>query len=266
MGALANYIERAGVATASISLIREQSESVRPPRALWVPFDLGRPLGSAGTPDFQNGVIRAALGMLTTATEPTIEDYPVEAPAEATPESWVCPISFAAPTEQTLSERLLAEVQRLAPWAAETRTARGRTLFGVTGAGTDQAEAVAQALGIIAETGDLTGPPDVGINWAFDMPLLLRHLADDLRTFYHEALAAQPGPAAPNHDALTTWIFAETALGETLQAIAQHLTDDGNPLGLMVRGFMIPEGHFKGGSAFPTQAQFGADTKSAEDR
>ena len=33
MGALANYIERAGVATASISLIREQSEAVRPPRA-----------------------------------------------------------------------------------------------------------------------------------------------------------------------------------------------------------------------------------------
>ena len=37
MGALANFIERAGVATASISLIREQSEAVKPPRALWVP-------------------------------------------------------------------------------------------------------------------------------------------------------------------------------------------------------------------------------------
>ena len=66
MGALANFIERAGVATASISLIREQSEAVRPPRALWVPFALGRPLGSADDPEFQKQVMRAALGMLAT--------------------------------------------------------------------------------------------------------------------------------------------------------------------------------------------------------
>ena len=73
MGALANYIERAGVATASISLIREQSEAVRPPRALWVPFALGRPLGMADDAEFQTEALRAALEMLATATEPTIE-------------------------------------------------------------------------------------------------------------------------------------------------------------------------------------------------
>ena len=72
MGALANYIERAGVATTSISLIREQSEAVNPPRALWVPFALGRPLGSASDPDFQKNVIRAAFDLLDLATEPTI--------------------------------------------------------------------------------------------------------------------------------------------------------------------------------------------------
>ncbi|WP_395159043.1 hypothetical protein, partial [Ilumatobacter sp.] len=52
--------------------------------------------------------------------------------------------------------------------------------------------------------------------WAYDMPLPVRHLADDLRTFYHEAIAAQPGSAAPNHDALNDWIFGGTALGNTL--------------------------------------------------
>ena len=41
-----------------------------------------------------------------------------------------------------------------------------------------------------------------------------RHLADDLRTFYHEAIAAQPGPGAPNHAALNDWIFSGTALGQ----------------------------------------------------
>ena len=79
MGALANFIERAGVATTSISLIRPQSERVGPPRALWVPYALGRPLGSAGDPDFQKDVMRAAFDLLANLSEPAIVDYEVEA-------------------------------------------------------------------------------------------------------------------------------------------------------------------------------------------
>ena len=130
MGALANYIERAGVATASISLIREQTEATKPPRALWVPFALGRPLGSAANPEFQKDVIRTSLGMLETASEPTIQDYPIEAPAEAEANEWVCPVSFEVATDDSISARLLAEVARLTPWSAETRAERGRTCLG----------------------------------------------------------------------------------------------------------------------------------------
>lgn len=250
MGALANFIERAGVATASISLIREQSDAVRPPRALWVPFALGRPLGSASDPEFQKNVMRTALGMLGTATEPTIEDYPIEAPAEAEAGAWVCPVSFPVTEDESIASRLLAEVTRLAPWSAETRAARGRTLFGVTGAAPHQVEFVARTLGAIADEGNLTQPPGSDVDWKFEMPLLIRHLADDLRTFYHEAIAAQPGPGAPNHDALNDWVFNGTALGDALQAIAAHLTEQGDPMSLLVRGLLIPEGYFQGGSAF----------------
>ena len=257
MGALANFIERAGVAATSISLIREQSEAVKPPRALWVPFALGRPFGSADDPEFQKQVMRAALGLLGTATGPTIEDYPIEAPQEAAPGEWVCPVSFPVEVEESITARLVAEVTRLAPWSAETRAARSRTLFGVTGASPDQVESVARALGAIAETGNLSEAPDVGIEWRFDMPLLVRHLADDLRTFYHEAIAAQPGPGAPNHAALNDWIFGGTALGDALQAVALHLTDDPHPRSKFVRGLLIPEGHFRGGSAFPDTPEFG---------
>lgn len=261
MGALANFIERAGVASASISLIREQSEAVRPPRALWVPFALGRPLGSADDPEFQTDVLRAALGMLETAMEPTIQDYPIEAPAQATAAEWVCPVSFEVSADDSISARLVAEVTRLAPWSLETRAKRGRSLFGVTGATVDQVDLVAQALAGIAESGNLTQAPELGIEWAFEMPLLVRHLADDLRTFYHEAIAAQPGPGAPNHDALNAWIFAGTALGDALQAIGQHLTEDASPYALLVRGLLIPEGHFDGGSAFPKTSEFGGEPK-----
>ena len=250
MGALANYIERAGVATTSISLIREQSEAVNPPRALWVSFALGRPLGSASDPDFQAAVLRSAFDLLATATEPTIADYPIEAPEEAGPEQWACPVSLPVPSDETFTGRLSAEVARLAPWAAQTRAERGRSLFGVTGAHPDQVDVIATALGSIADSGNVADVPAGDVAWAFDMPLLLRHLADDLRTYYHEAIAAQPGPGAPNHDALNDWIFGGTALGDTLQAVADHLTAVDSPLFDLVRGLLIPEGHYQGGSAF----------------
>ena len=250
MGALANYIERAGVATASISLIREQSEAVRPPRALWVPFALGRPLGLADDAEFQTEVLRAALEMLATATEPTIENYQKEAPFQEAAEEWVCPVSFPVKNDDTITDQLIAEVTRLAPWSAETRAARGRTLFGVTGAAPNQVESVALALATVAETGDLTLSPKVDVDWLFDMPLLIRHLADDLKTFYHEAIAAQPGAGVPNHDALNAWIFGGTVLGDALLEIAAHLTAVGDPYSLLVRGLLIPEGYFEGGSAF----------------
>lgn len=248
------------MATASISLIRDQTEKVRPPRALWVPFALGRPLGSADDPDFQKMVMRAALAMLDTATEHTITDLDVEVPDEAGPEQWACPLNLGPATDDSLSGRLDAEIARLRPWAAETRSARGRSLFGASGASVDQVEEVAQALALIAESGNVAGdPPAVGdIAWAFEMPLLVRHLADDLRTFYHEAIAAQPGPGAPNHDALNNWIFAGTALGDTLQEVADHLTEADTPMALLTRGLTIPEGHYRGGSAFAPTTEFGA--------
>ena len=235
------------MATASISLVREQTQRVAPPRALWVPFPLGRPLGVADDAEFQLGVMRAALAMLETATGPTIDDYPIEAPG-AGPEAWACPLNLAVEVDDSLTARLLAEVGRLRPWAAETRRRRGRTTFGLSGADPDQIDDVARALVSVAESGDIETPPEADIAWAHEMPLLLRHLAEDVRSYYHEAIAAQPGETPPNHDALNAWIFGETVLGEVLVAVGDQLTAaaDDNPFAPLIRNFIIPEGHYRG--------------------
>jgi hypothetical protein len=39
-----------------ISLVREHTEKINPPRALWVPFELGRPVGPPDEPAFQRRV------------------------------------------------------------------------------------------------------------------------------------------------------------------------------------------------------------------
>ncbi|HVH82241.1 MAG TPA: selenoprotein B, partial [Stellaceae bacterium] len=60
MSALGHYLEEEGIATVAIALIRPQAENTRPPRALWVPFELGRPIGPPSDPAFQKRVIMTA--------------------------------------------------------------------------------------------------------------------------------------------------------------------------------------------------------------
>ena len=110
MSALGYYLEQEGIATVSISLIREHTAALDPPRALWVPFMLGRPVGVPNDPKFQRKVVVAALNLLERDYGPLIEDFPEDAPDEdlgAEPEGLNCPISFPrARSEGSLAERL----------------------------------------------------------------------------------------------------------------------------------------------------------------
>lgn len=71
---IAAEIERRGIATVSVMLLREVAEKVRPPRALVVPFAHGFPLGRPHDAEEQKNVIRAALALLDREA-PLIADY-----------------------------------------------------------------------------------------------------------------------------------------------------------------------------------------------
>lgn len=64
VGLMASVIEKAGVPTVCLSLLREVTEKVKPPRALFVPFPLGYPLGEPRNPQLQHRIIRNALALL----------------------------------------------------------------------------------------------------------------------------------------------------------------------------------------------------------
>jgi len=81
VSALGHYLEEEGLATVAISLIRPQTERTRPPRALWVPFELGRPFGPPSDPAFQKRVVLAALRLVERQSGPVIiEDFPDDDP------------------------------------------------------------------------------------------------------------------------------------------------------------------------------------------
>lgn len=64
VGLVAAELERQGISTVVVQLLRGVAERVRPPRALFVPFAHGFPLDTADSPDRQHAVIEAALRLL----------------------------------------------------------------------------------------------------------------------------------------------------------------------------------------------------------
>ncbi len=73
VGLIQRAIEYAGISTVSISLLREITEKTRPPRALFVPYPLGYPLGEPNNPDLQTRIIRAAFALLPRTDFPVLE-------------------------------------------------------------------------------------------------------------------------------------------------------------------------------------------------
>jgi hypothetical protein len=77
VGLVAAELERNGISTVTIQLLRMVAEKVRPPRALVVPFRHGYPLAAPDDPAKQHAVIEAALKMLedTNLQPPAIVDF-----------------------------------------------------------------------------------------------------------------------------------------------------------------------------------------------
>lgn len=216
MCALARYLEEEGIPTVAIAAIREHAEKIKPPRALFVPFELGRPLGAPDDPAFQHRVLRAALGLFETTGGPILGDYPEDAPESASGDAaWVCPIPLPPapehPDSTGFGRALRAEMRALAPFYDKSRRRRGRTTVGISGQSPEAAaEIVLNALGDpLAPLGSGPGlPPAQAIKLA----------VEDLRAWYHEAALAKPGDR-PSSLRLNDWFFGETVAGQVVLAL-----------------------------------------------
>ena len=72
MGLVTRVVEAAGISTVCISTGRDLTVQVRPPRSLFVNFPMGNAFGKPFDRDMQLHVLRAALLLAETATEPGV--------------------------------------------------------------------------------------------------------------------------------------------------------------------------------------------------
>jgi hypothetical protein len=78
VGLISRVLEDAGLSTVCLVIWREVAENVIPPRALFVPFPLGAPLGPPGDFETQRGVLLELLEVLEQAGDPgAIIDSPL---------------------------------------------------------------------------------------------------------------------------------------------------------------------------------------------
>ena len=75
-------LERRGISTVAIQLLREVAERMRPPRALFVPFRHGYPLDKPNDPQRQLAVMDAALRLLEdpAPSPPVLAEFPASSP------------------------------------------------------------------------------------------------------------------------------------------------------------------------------------------
>src|SRR5205823_7005082 len=90
--------------------------NTKPPRALWVPFELGRPFGPPSDPPFQRRVILAALRLLERAGGPVIiEDFTEDDPRAQPDPGWQAPPVPVSPngSADVIAGRLGSEIPLL---------------------------------------------------------------------------------------------------------------------------------------------------------
>ena len=219
---LARALEAQGVATTSISMVREHTEKVKPPRALFVPFPFGHALGRPNDPELQHRVLKAALELLDAPAGPVLRDFPEEAepgvePPAPTQASAIAP-SASTPADPAMETTQMRQYHE--QWLARSG---GRTAFGLTGIPATRFRGVVRFLQGFAAGEDVDMPERTA-----DLPLsnFIRYCADDLKTLYFEGhLAMKP---AAGGDEIARWFWGETASGQLLRRVRDRLDASDN--------------------------------------
>ncbi|MBW2657750.1 MAG: hypothetical protein JRC59_08650 [Deltaproteobacteria bacterium] len=241
VGGLAHFIEEEGVPTTQISLIRPHTEAIKPPRALWVPFDLGRPLGVPNDTEFQKRVLLSVLKLFEESIGPVLKDFPEDAPADkAADVVWASPVNLA-PKKIDLSDAgamraaFKKEMVELNAWYDLAVKTQQRTTVGVSGLEMDQ---IVNFIGAFLDSDPANPREDICL------AVSLNFAVDDLKAFYYEAAAAQPGRASPTAAELDDWFWGETAAAKVLFAVKDRcLKNDDKMMQLLGKILLIPASH-----------------------
>lgn len=227
-------LEIRGVPSVAIGAVRVQMEKTQPPRGLFVPFQLGRPLGEPEDAAFQLRVLRHALSLLERTDGPVIlEDFPDDPPGWLDTPGWTPPAVPAVRVPHDAAgwrDGFAAELAALRPAWLRAQARFGRTTVG---------------LGHMAPE----AWPDLAVRFlAGETPsvaphaspaLALRFVCDDVKAYYGEA--SQADGVAPSARQVDGWFWRQTLAGQLLIALrTAAMASENNALKTVGGRFFVP--------------------------
>jgi hypothetical protein len=228
-------LEERDLPTTALALVLPQVEKTRPPRALMLPFMLGRPLGEPNDAPFQRRVLLQALRLLERTDGPVLlEHFPEDNPSWFDRPDWVPAVSLPMPVAlhgaTAWEAAFRTELAAVLPVWERFQSRFGRTTVGLAGQPPEAWPAFA--------TSFMNGAlPTVSLH---DTPALaLRFLADDLKALYGESVQADGPP--PSARQIDQWFWRRTVAGQLLIALrGVALDSENNALKTVGGRFFVP--------------------------
>lgn len=224
MSVIAHWIEQRGISTVVIGLVRLHLEKTTPPRALWVPFELGRPLGAPGDAEFQKNVLHQALQLIENATTAgEIVDFAHDDPRANPDPDWQAPDIDSA-------QNILTEVEALKPYYQRQCVDNSRTAVGVAKIPIKEA----------AQLFDATYNNEEFVCSREDASaiMMLRLAIDDLKSYYIEAALIEGTPSSRQ---IYDWLWEETLLGKQIRQLRKKSSQSDDPkLAKLGAKFIVP--------------------------
>ena len=223
MSGLAHYFEDEGLATVIVALVREHVVAMSPPRALWVPFELGRPFGAPNDGGLQRRILQSALALLDKkVSSPLLEDFSEEAPYPEGDPNWRFPGELDSRSVQ-------AEALSVLPIWETAKKRLGKTTVGISGLAS---EVAVEYIERYHSSDPMPNPKGMA-------PVSRARFAiDDIKAFYFEAALAEGGH--PSSYQLNEWLWNQTLAGTLIrnfQDIARN-SDDKNLR--LIAGSLVP--------------------------
>ena len=211
--------EAEGIPTVAISLDPGLHRTIQNPRSLWVPFELGRPIGPPRHADFQLKVMTAALELLVAKDGPVLlADFPEDDPTVLEIPNWVPPFDLSASIVNFndvagLNKLFQREVADIMPSYVRFALINARTTVGLSGF--DIATIPSHLVNYLCQ--DVHPPTDAGT------PAVqrLRWAVDDLKAFYLEAMSANS--ETPSSRQMQAWFWDRTVAAQVIIALRQKL-------------------------------------------
>lgn len=187
-------------------------EKINPPRALWVPFELGRPLGPPSNSLIQRDVLEQALRLVATSDKPILADFKTDDPRYADDKQWQAP-------EIGKQLSIAEECTSLKPHYQRQCVDKSRTAVGVAKVGINELATLLDSIYADDELKPLR--TDISDR------LMFRLAIDDLKAYYIEAALA--GSGNPSSRQIHDWLWQETLLGDRLRELRHRFMNSENP-------------------------------------